>query len=66
MQIYLYSGRAPQELFLQLLASQGYSIDNPLPLKHAHSITVPGAAAGWFDTLQEMGSGKVNTQEKRL
>ena len=54
------SGRAPQELSLELLASQGYSVNNPLPVKHAHTVQVPGAAAGWVDTVQEMGSGKVN------
>ena len=53
------SGRAPQKLSLDLLASQGYSVNNPLPVKHAHTVQVPGAAAGWVDTVQEMGSGKV-------
>lgn len=53
------SGRAPQRLSLDMLASQGYSSTTPLPVKHAHTVLVPGAAAGWVDTVQEMGSGKV-------
>jgi gamma-glutamyltranspeptidase/glutathione hydrolase len=58
------SGRAPQKLSLELLASQGYSaVDTPLPVKHAHTVTVPGAAAGWVDTVQSMGSGKLSLQE---
>ena len=35
-------------------------MNSPLPVKHAHTVLVPGAAAGWVDTVEEMGSGKVN------
>lgn len=53
------SGRAPLKLTLERLSSEGYSPSSPLPVKHAHNVTVPGAAAGWVDTVERFGSGKV-------
>lgn len=29
-------------------------------MDHVHSVTVPGAAAGWCDTVEKYGSGKFN------
>lgn len=55
----LYSGQAPLDLSLEVLESQGFSASNPLPPRHAHNVTVPGAAAGWVDTVDKFGSGKV-------
>ena len=55
-----YSGRAPLKLSLEVLESQGFSTSNPLPPRHAHNVTVPGAAAGWVDTVSKFGSGKVS------
>ena len=55
----LCSGRAPLKLTLEHLKREGYSPSNPLPMRHAHNITVPGAAAGWADTVERFGSGKV-------
>jgi len=57
----LCSGRAPLKLTLEHLKCEGYSPSNPLPVRHAHNITVPGAAAGWADTVERFGSGKVRT-----
>ena len=54
-----YSGRAPLKLSLELLNREGYSSSNPLPPRHAHNITVPGTVAGWVDTVERFGSGKV-------
>ena len=54
-----FSGRAPLGLSLDVLKSQGFSTSNPLPPRHAHNVTVPGAAAGWVDTVDIFGSGKV-------
>jgi gamma-glutamyltranspeptidase/glutathione hydrolase len=41
------SGRAPAGLSLNLLQEQGFH--ETLPPLHAHTITVPGACAGWCD-----------------
>lgn len=48
------SGRAPAALTLDLLRAQGLGDD--LPPFHAHTITVPGAAAGWCDLIERHGS----------
>ena len=53
------SGRAPEGLSLEYLNSLGYNASNPFPRRHALSITVPGAAAAWADSVQTFGSGKV-------
>lgn len=34
-----------------------------LPFLSALSVTVPGAAAGWVDTIDKFGSGKVTMEE---
>jgi len=47
------SGRAPGQLTLELLREQ--QIDE-LPPYHAHTITVPGACAGWFDLIARHGT----------
>jgi gamma-glutamyltranspeptidase/glutathione hydrolase len=47
------SGRAPAELSLALLKRQGLSKE--LPPFHPHTITVPGAAAGWCDLVSRHG-----------
>jgi gamma-glutamyltranspeptidase / glutathione hydrolase len=48
------SGRAPAALTLDRLKKDGYSTE--LPPFHAHTVTVPGACAGWFDLIQKHGS----------
>ncbi|MBN1313097.1 MAG: gamma-glutamyltransferase [Anaerolineae bacterium] len=48
------SGRAPAGLTLDLLRRQG--LDHALPPLHAHTITVPGACAGWCDLLEAHGT----------
>ncbi len=47
------SGRAPRDLSLERLAREGLAA---LPPFHAHTVTVPGACAGWFDLLERHGS----------
>jgi gamma-glutamyltranspeptidase/glutathione hydrolase len=47
------SGRAPAALTLDLLRAQGLAA---LPPFHAHTITVPGACAGWCDLVARHGS----------
>lgn len=48
------SGRAPAALTLERLKSEGFSSE--LPPYHAHTVTVPGACAGWFDLIEKHGS----------
>jgi len=48
------SGRAPAGLSLDLLREEGLS--NALPPYHAHTVTVPGACAGWCDLAERHGS----------
>jgi gamma-glutamyltranspeptidase/glutathione hydrolase len=48
------SGRAPAALTLDRLKKEGFSTE--LPPFHAHTVTVPGACAGWFDLIEKHGS----------
>src|SRR6266498_1929946 len=48
------SGRAPATLTLDRLTKEGFS--TKLPPFHAHTVTVPGACAGWFDLIERHGS----------
>jgi gamma-glutamyltranspeptidase/glutathione hydrolase len=60
------SGRAPAALSLELLRSQGLAAVPPL---HPHTITVPGACAGWLDLIARHGSlpaGKILEPAIRL
>jgi gamma-glutamyltranspeptidase / glutathione hydrolase len=48
------SGRAPAALSMDRLSKDGLS--GGLPPFHAHTITVPGACAGWSDLIERHGS----------
>ncbi|MBT3274307.1 MAG: gamma-glutamyltransferase, partial [Spirochaetales bacterium] len=48
------SGRSPGKLNLTLLQDQGF--EKEIPSYHAHTVTVPGAPAGWVDTVERFGS----------
>lgn len=48
------SGRAPAKLTLDTLKKDGFTTE--LPPFHAHTVTVPGACAGWFDLMEKHGS----------
>src|SRR5690349_6121529 len=48
------SGRAPAALTLERLKQDGFT--DELPPFHAHTVTVPGACAGWFDLIEQHGS----------
>ena len=50
------SGRAPAALTLDRLKKEGFSARHGVPPFHAHTITVPGACAGWFDLIEKHGS----------
>lgn len=49
------SGRAPAALTLDRLKKEGLLADE-LPPFHAHTVTVPGACAGWCDLIEGHGS----------
>lgn len=49
------SGRAPAALTLDRLKKEGFLADE-LPPYHAHTVTVPGACAGWCDLIEKHGS----------
>jgi gamma-glutamyltranspeptidase/glutathione hydrolase len=49
------SGRAPAALTLERLKREGLLADS-LPFYHPHTVTVPGACAGWCDLIQKHGS----------
>lgn len=34
-----------------------------IPMTSVHAVTTPGAAAGWIDTVEQFGSGKVSIEE---
>ena len=34
-----------------------------IPMTSVHAVTTPGAAAGWVDTAEKFGSGKVSMEE---
>jgi gamma-glutamyltranspeptidase/glutathione hydrolase len=48
------SGRAPSTLNIEYLANQG--ITYKIPPRSPHTVTVPGAAAGWVDTITHFGT----------
>ena len=49
------SGRAPATLTFDRLKKEGLLADE-LPPYHPHTITVPGACAGWCDLIEKHGS----------
>jgi gamma-glutamyltranspeptidase/glutathione hydrolase len=49
------SGRAPAALDLARVRADGIEGD-ALPAFHAHTVTVPGACAGWCDTIERHGA----------
>ncbi|XP_069053481.1 glutathione hydrolase-like YwrD proenzyme isoform X4 [Lepisosteus oculatus] len=52
------SGRSPRALSLDALERLGFSESSPPSPFHALRVTVPGAAAGWCDAVQDFGSRK--------
>ncbi|KAJ1895161.1 hypothetical protein LPJ66_004756 [Kickxella alabastrina] len=54
------SGRAPAALTIDRLRREFGVAGDEIPAHSAHAATVPGAAAGWVDTLQLFGSGRMS------
>uniref|UniRef100_A0A3P8WU46 Glutathione hydrolase-like YwrD proenzyme n=1 Tax=Cynoglossus semilaevis TaxID=244447 RepID=A0A3P8WU46_CYNSE len=57
------SGHSPQALTLDLLKSRGYCEETPPSSFDVLNVTVPGAPACWWDTVQQFGSDKLSFQE---
>ena len=34
-----------------------------IPMQSVHSVTIPGATAGWVDTVERLGSGKLSLSQ---
>ncbi|KAJ6519705.1 gamma-glutamyltranspeptidase [Mycena sanguinolenta] len=56
------SGHSPQKLTLEYLRQRGLT-GKTIPLTDLNSVTVPGAAAAWVDTVEKFGSGKVTVAD---
>jgi gamma-glutamyltranspeptidase/glutathione hydrolase len=56
------SGRSPAALTLEKLSPEERA-HKFLPLFSPHAVTVPGAAAGWVDSIEKFGSGKLSLAE---
>ncbi|XP_013386546.1 uncharacterized protein LOC106156026 [Lingula anatina] len=57
------SGRSPSTLTAEHIQQEGFNEDNPIPVNHGHSVTVPGAAAAWVDTVERFGSKKLSMEQ---
>ncbi|CAG7846564.1 Putative gamma-glutamyltransferase YwrD; AltName: Full=Glutathione hydrolase; Contains: RecName: Full=Gamma-glutamyltranspeptidase large chain; Contains: RecName: Full=Gamma-glutamyltranspeptidase small chain [Serendipita indica DSM 11827] len=56
------SGRSPRALTVEKLRERGI-VGNTIPYTDLNSVTVPGAAAAWVDSVEMLGSGKVSFAE---
>jgi gamma-glutamyltranspeptidase / glutathione hydrolase len=56
------SGRAPASLSIAGLREKGIKGNN-IPMNNINSVTVPGAAAGWIQTLETFGNKKLSVEE---
>lgn len=60
------SGRSGQNVTLDTIRSALNIKDGEngqIPMTSVHAVTVPGAAAGWVDTVERFGSGKVSLDD---
>ncbi|KAJ1951548.1 hypothetical protein FBU59_000091 [Linderina macrospora] len=57
------SGRAPAGLTIDVLRDRFGISGDEVPARSVHAVTVPGAAAGWVDTVEAFGSGKLTLAE---
>ena len=60
------SGRAGKNCSLETIRkSLGLKSgeNGAIPTSSVHSVTVPGAPAGWVDTVERFGSGKLSMEE---
>ncbi|KAJ9499405.1 hypothetical protein H2202_004988 [Exophiala xenobiotica] len=57
------SGRSPQNATIEQVRKELGQISGNIPTHSALAVTVPGAAAGWVDTIEKFGSGKVTMEQ---
>ncbi|KAK6500401.1 hypothetical protein TWF481_010745 [Arthrobotrys musiformis] len=57
------SGRSPAALTRDVVVKADGVSSGTIPFTSIHAITVPGAAAAWVDTIENVGSGKVSLAE---
>ncbi|KAB8208353.1 nucleophile aminohydrolase [Aspergillus parasiticus] len=60
------SGRYPANATLEKIRSDlnvGPNDAGTIPMKSVHAVTTPGAAAGWVDTIEKFGSGKLSLEQ---
>ncbi|KAH9947920.1 gamma-glutamyltranspeptidase [Amylocystis lapponica] len=53
------SGRSPAKLTIDHVRAQGIA-GSSIPVTSLNSVTVPGAAAAWVDTVEKLGSGTLS------
>ncbi|GBE77867.1 gamma-glutamyltranspeptidase [Sparassis crispa] len=56
------SGHSPAKLTIDHIRKRGITGNN-IPVTDLNSVTVPGAAAAWVDTVKKFGSGKLSVAE---
>ena len=60
------SGRYPANATLEKIRTDlnvGPNDAGTIPMKSVHAVTTPGAAAGWVDTIEKFGSGKLSLEQ---
>jgi gamma-glutamyltranspeptidase/glutathione hydrolase len=60
------SGRAAGNITLEGLRKEFNLLPDQrgaIPMTSVHAVTTPGAAAGWVDTVQKFGSGKLSLEQ---
>ncbi|OJD10533.1 hypothetical protein AJ78_08480 [Emergomyces pasteurianus Ep9510] len=60
------SGRAAGNISLDLMRKElglAPGEDGKIPMTSVHAVTTPGAAAGWVDTVERFGSGKLSLEQ---
>ncbi|EEH45329.2 gamma-glutamyltransferase [Paracoccidioides brasiliensis Pb18] len=60
------SGRAAGYISLDLVRKElglAPGEEGKIPMTSVHSVTTPGAAAGWVDTVERFGSGKLSLEQ---
>ncbi|KAL1737089.1 nucleophile aminohydrolase [Schizophyllum commune] len=56
------SGRSPEKLSIDYLRQRGIT-SKKIPVTDINAVTVPGAAAAWVDTVEQLGSGKLSVAD---